>query len=88
MRVVFPKSHAFPGGRVVVADEGGPGPECLIEFGDGVTVIAECCPADDGLHLSVPGYRTAKGTQVAARNWHLARRKDGVWRSNVPARPT
>lgn len=81
MRFLFPHSHAFPGGRVVVEDDDKAGPECLVEFGDGVTVIAQWRPAGDAIRLSVPTYRTAKGTQVAARNWRLARRKDGVWRS-------
>lgn len=81
MRFVFPHSHAFPGGRVVVEDDAKTGPECLVEFGDGVTVIAELRLSRDAIYLSVPAYRTAKGTQVAARNWRLVQRKDGVWRS-------
>lgn len=81
MRFVFPHSHAFPGGRVVVEGDAGTGPECLVEFGDGVTVIAEWRAASDVIHLSVPAYRTAKGTQVVARNWRLVQRKGRVWRS-------
>lgn len=81
MRFSFPHSHAFPGGRVVVEDDATAGPECLVEFADGATVIAEWRPADDAIHLSIPAYRTAKGTPVAARRWRLVRRKDGVWRS-------
>jgi hypothetical protein len=81
MRFVFPHSHAFPGGRVGVEDDAGTGPECLVAFGDGVTVIAEWRQAGDAIHLSVPAYRTAKGTQVAARNWRLVQREGGVWRS-------
>jgi hypothetical protein len=81
MRFVFPHSHAFPGGRVVVDDDAKTGPECLVEFGDGVTVIAEWHLASDAIHLSVPAYRTAKGTRIVARNWRLVQRKDGVWRS-------
>lgn len=81
MRFMFPHSHAFPGGRVVVEDDSKTGSDCLVEFGDGVTVIAAWRPDRDALHLSVPAYRTKKGTQVAARNWRLVQRKDGVWRS-------
>lgn len=81
MRFVFPHSHAFPGGRVVVDDDAAWGPECLVEFGDGVTVIAEWRSVSDAIHLSVPAYRTAKGTEIAARNWRLVQRKGGVWRS-------
>jgi hypothetical protein len=81
MRFAFPHSHAFPGGRVVVTDDEKAGPECLVEFGDGTTVIAEWWRENDAIYLSVPTYRTAKGTQVAAREWHLVQRADGIWRS-------
>jgi hypothetical protein len=81
MRFMFPHSHAFPGGRVVVEDDRKTGPECLVEFGDGVTVIATWRSVSDAIRLSVPAYRTAKGTQIAPRNWRLVRRKDGIWRS-------
>lgn len=80
MRFMFPHSHAFPGGRVVVNDEGTPGSACLVEFSDGATAIAEWRAAGDAIHLSVPAYRTARGTQVAARNWLLVQRRGG-WRS-------
>ena len=73
MRFVFPRSHAFRKGRVAVDDDGRAGPECLVEFGDGVTVIAEWQADDDAIRLSVPDYRTAKGTLVTARTWRLAR---------------
>jgi hypothetical protein len=81
MRFPFPHSHAFRGGRVIVDEDARAGPECLVEFGDGVTVISEWHAVGDAIQLSVPAYRTAKGTQVAARTWRLVRRKDGVWRS-------
>lgn len=81
MRFVFPHSHAFRRGRVTVEDDGKAGPECLVEFGDGVTVIAEWQADDEAIRLSVPGYRTAKGTRVTARRWRLARGADGLWRS-------
>lgn len=85
MRFAFPRSHAFPGGRVVVEDDAAPGPDCLVEFGDGVIVMAAWRPAGGGIDLSVPAYRTARGTEVTARNWHLARRRDGAWRSERAA---
>lgn len=47
------------------------GAECLVEFGDGVTVIGECRVANDEIHLSVPACRTTKGTLVAARRWRV-----------------
>lgn len=81
MRFVFPYSHAFQRGRVTVHDDRTAGLECLVEFGDGVTVIGKCHRDGDAFHLSVPTYRTARGTQVAPRSWHLVRGKDGEWRS-------
>lgn len=81
MRFVFPHSHAFPRGHVAVDDDGSDGPECLIEFGDGVTVIGRWRRSGEAIDLHVPTYRTARGTQVAGHDWRLSQRKDGVWRS-------
>ncbi|MGO4562991.1 hypothetical protein [Rhizobiales bacterium 3FA27D7] len=81
MRFAFPHSHAFPRGRVDVEDDGSGGPECLVEFGDGMTVIARWHRNGEAIDLNVPTYRTARGTQVAAHDWRLSRRKDGVWRA-------
>lgn len=82
MRFIFPHSHAFRRGRVTVEDEDAPGPKCLVEFADGVTVIADWLRDGPNLHLSIPSYRTAKGAQIAPRSWCLVRGKDGVWRSD------
>ena len=81
MRFVFSHSHAFPGGRVAVDDDAKTSPECLVEFGDGITVISEWQRLGNAIRLRVPAYRTAEGTRVAARDWRLVQRKDGVWRS-------
>lgn len=81
MRFVFPHSHAFRRGRVTVDDDQKAGPGCLVEFGDGVTVIAEWCAVGNAIHLSIPAYHTAKGTQVSRRTWRLVQSKDGLWRS-------
>ncbi|MBN8956158.1 MAG: hypothetical protein J0H17_06175 [Rhizobiales bacterium] len=81
MRFVFPHSHAFRRGHVSVDDDKKAGPECLVEFGDGVTVIAEWRAVDDAIHLAIPAYRTAKGTQVTSRTWRLVQGRDGQWRS-------
>lgn len=81
MRFVFPHSHAFRHGRVGVEDDGERGTEALVEFGDGVTVIARWQRTGDTLTLDIPAYRTARGTDVAERVWRLVQRGDGVWRS-------
>lgn len=84
MQFTFPHSHAFPGGRVVIEDDGNGGPSGLVEFGDGVTVISEWRLAGDVIYLIIPAYRTGRGTEVAARNWIVAQRKSGEWRSQPP----
>jgi hypothetical protein len=81
MRFVFPHSHAFPRGRVTVDDGTKAGPKCLVEFGDGVNVLAEYRLSGGAFHLSIPAYRTAKGTVVAPKKWRLVRGKNGEWRS-------
>lgn len=81
MRFLFPHSHAFHGGHVTVEDDGADGSGGLVAFGDGVTLIAQWHPVGDALHLAIPAYRTARGTGVVARNWMLARRKDGSWQA-------
>lgn len=83
MRFAFPHSHAFRKGRVTVDDDGKPGPECLVEFGDGVTVIAEWSTDGEALRLSIPEYRTARGTVVNGRTWQVAQGKDRLWRSEL-----
>ncbi len=41
MRFIFFHSHAFPGARVIVEDDGESDSQCLAEFGDGATVIVD-----------------------------------------------
>lgn len=81
MRFSFPHSHAFPGGRVLIEDADDTEGPCVVEFGDGIATIGAWRPTDDGIHLEVPTYRTARGTEVAARSWRLVRVEDGLWRS-------
>lgn len=81
MRFLFPHSHAFRKGRVTVEDDGKAGPDCLVEFGDGVTVIGEWQNDGDVIRLAVPDYRTARNTLVTARTWRLAKGQNGHWRS-------
>lgn len=82
MRFTFTHSHAFPRGRVTVAEDGAEPPGCLVEFNDGVTVIGEWRPDGEDILLDVPLYRTSKGTTVDARRWRLARNEKGDWRSH------
>jgi len=81
MRFTFPHSHGFRQGRVKVEDDETATPDCLVEFGDGITVLAQWQNDGDAIRLAVPDYRTARGTLVTARTWRLAKGKDGLWRS-------
>ncbi|EQB03495.1 hypothetical protein V475_07945 [Sphingobium baderi LL03] len=81
MRFVFTHSHAFPGGRVAPEDDGGVEPGCLVEFGDGVTVLAQWRQEGADMVLDIPGYRTAKGAMIEPRRWRLVQDVEGIWRS-------
>ncbi len=85
MRFSFPHSHAFPGGEVRVEDAEAAEGMCVVEFGDGIAMIGEWHPDGDDIHLSVPAYRTARGTDVEARRWRLVKDKVGSWRSRRSA---
>lgn len=81
MRFVFPRSHAYPKGRVIFDENGTTGPECWVEFGDGIAVLAVWTLYRDGLKLAIPEYRTERGTLVTARTWLIRRDKRGQRRS-------
>ncbi len=81
MRFSFPHSHAFPGGEVRVEDAEAAEGMCVVEFGDGIAMIGEWHPDGDHVRLSIPAYRTARGTDVDARRWRLVRDNAGSWRT-------
>lgn len=85
MRFVFTHSHAFPKGTVIVEGGTGSGSDGLVEFSDGVNLVAEWWRDGEAIVLDIPSYRTAKGTVVAAHRWRLTRRADGTWRSDRDA---
>ena len=80
MRFIFPKSHAFEGGRLTL-EEGDPhASSCLVEFGDGVTVTGKVARENDGNYrIEVPAYKTVKGNAIDARRWRISRSQDGGW---------
>ena len=79
MRFAFTHSHAFPGSRVAVEEDGAEG--CLVEFGDGTTVIGRWRCDGEAIELEIPAYRTARGNPVDARRWRLVRSTGSEWRS-------
>ena len=82
MRFVFTHSHAFPNGTVIVEGGTESGADGLVEFSDGVSLIAEWWRDGEDIILDIPFCRTAKSTAVNAHPWRLTRRADGTWRSH------
>lgn len=82
MRFTFTHSHAFPGGRVAVDDDGTAAPACIVEFGDGVIVLAEWHRDAADILLKIPAYKTAQGSEIGPKHWRLSQREDGSWRTN------
>ena len=85
MRFVFTHSHAFPRGTVIVETDAESGADGLVEFSDGVSLIAEWWRDGEDIILDIPSYRTAKGTAVGPHRWQLTRKPDGTWRSHRDA---
>jgi hypothetical protein len=81
MRFTFPHRHAFQGSRLTIEDAEMSEGMCVVEFGDGVAMIGEWHPDGDNINLTVPAYRTAKGTDIDALSWRLVRDQDGQWRA-------
>jgi len=71
VRLRTTSTHLYRGARLL-AERGVPdGPAAaVIEFGDGVAVEAELLRSTTGgVALQVPAYRTAAGTDLAAKSW-------------------
>lgn len=82
MRFTFTHSHAFPGGRVAVQDAGDAAPAGIVEFGDGVTILADWRREGADVLLDIPAYKTAKGTEIGPKRWRLAQGEDRIWRTS------
>lgn len=86
MRFSFPYSHAFHGSRVAVEVGRRATTNCTVEFGDGSVVIGECRQTDErAFLLSVPRYVTAKGTEMAPKQWRIVNVVSDVWRAERTA---
>ena len=80
MRIAFHHTHVYPGCRATL--EGGPADATgEAEFSDGVVVPATATPlGPDELRVQVAGYRTARGTAIAAKDWLLRRVGGAGWK--------
>ena len=69
-------THLYPGNRgkfsgLAQIAELRAGGDCLVEFADGSAAAASISRAGDDWQLAAKGYRTAAGTDIAARCWLL-----------------
>ena len=82
MRFRFSRSHPYPGAVVSVIDDPPQGSNCVIEFGDGVVIVAGARTDGDAHLLDIPAYRTARGSNVGPSEWRVARSPRGGWRAH------
>ena len=88
MRFRFSYSHAFHGARLTIEDDGDAGPTGIVDFGDGTSAIAEYTKLSEmRFRLSIPSYRTARGSVVKARTWLVAKSSDHEWRVEAHHEP-
>ena len=75
-------THLYPGhrgkisGLAQIADMQAGG-DCLVEFSDGSATPARISRSEDGWQLHTEAYRTAAGTDIAARRWLVCLEEDG-----------
>lgn len=53
------------------------GCDCVVEFVDGSATCAKISRIDDGWQLQTNAYRTAAGTEIAAKRWRLRLEETG-----------
>ncbi|WP_199085830.1 hypothetical protein [Bosea sp. ASV33] len=86
MKVIVAATHCYPGCRVRI-EERGQNPSALVEFSDGTIVLGELDTTDGVTLLTVPSYRTARGTRIEIKTWRLEPGSGaGCWR--IKARVT
>ena len=78
-----PHSHLYPGlGGTVSGLERisglRSGCDCLVEFADGSAATARVSTAGGDWRLDATAYRTAAGTDIAAKRWRIRFEEDGV----------
>ncbi len=71
MRFEFANTHAYPGCRVRLADEGN-ADETLVQFSDGAIAQGRYSRDAGAIRLTVMPYTTARGTGIVEKSWTLA----------------
>lgn len=69
-------THLYPGHRGKISGAGqiadlGEGRDCLVEFVDGSATPARLSISGKDWRLDTQPYRTAAGTEIAARRWRI-----------------
>ena len=75
-------THLYPGHRGKIS---GPaqiadlqtGSDCQVEFSDGAVASARLSRFEDDWHLHTSAYRTAAGTDIAAKHWLIELKQEG-----------
>lgn len=70
MRFHLAHTHAYPGCRLKIAEEGVDGEE-VAEFSDGVIVPCRHWRKGDAIVLTISPHRTARGTDIGEKSWRL-----------------
>jgi hypothetical protein len=75
-------THLYPGHRGKISGlahlaDIQTGVDCLIEFSDGSAASARITTSEKGWQLRTNPYRTAAGTEIAAKLWYVHLEKDG-----------
>ena len=85
-------THLFPGHRGKITglekiSDPGKGGDCLVAFSDGSATPASMTKTGNGWQLDTQPYRTAAGTEVAAKRWRIQLDEtDGEVRFRILAR--
>lgn len=82
----FADSHAYPGCGVTLAPATG---DDMAEFADGSAAPAHWEPdaVSDGYVVDLGAYRTARGTDIAAKRWRVGRADSG-WKVTAALSPS
>lgn len=71
MRFEIANTHAYPGCKVQIVDEGNTG-EIVAQFSDGTITQASYSLNGTSIRLTIHPYTTARGTDIGLKSWRLS----------------
>ena len=82
MRIVLFHTHAYPGCRLRAEPARFPTGEgeVIVEFSDGTVLAGRYRREIDEVVLSIPAYKTARGTSIVAKRWVLNSLGNDEWK--------